>query len=68
MISDQSVLSSVRFNYNGIDLNRNFPDAFAGVRGQRQLAEEQREAEVGHVTRGVCVISIIYELFRSEGG
>ncbi|XP_028254506.1 carboxypeptidase M [Parambassis ranga] len=38
--------SQGRFNYNGIDLNRNFPDAFAGVRGQRQLAEEQREAEV----------------------
>ncbi|KAI3367059.1 hypothetical protein L3Q82_009260, partial [Scortum barcoo] len=34
------------FNYNGIDLNRNFPDAFAGLRRQDQLAEEKREAEV----------------------
>ncbi|XP_070785291.1 carboxypeptidase M [Enoplosus armatus] len=38
--------SQGRFNYNGIDLNRNFPDAFAGLRRQEQLDEEKREAEV----------------------
>ena len=36
-----------RFNYNGVDLNRNFPDAFAGLRRQKKLDEEKREAEVG---------------------
>ncbi|XP_074481541.1 carboxypeptidase M isoform X2 [Sebastes fasciatus] len=35
-----------RANYNGVDLNRNFPDAFAGLRNQQQLDEERREAEV----------------------
>ncbi|XP_035468397.2 carboxypeptidase M [Scophthalmus maximus] len=38
--------SQGRFNYNGVDLNRNFPDAFAGLRRQQQLDEEKREAEV----------------------
>ncbi|XP_039996431.1 carboxypeptidase M [Xiphias gladius] len=38
--------SQGRFNYNGVDLNRNFPDAFAGLRRQRPLDEEKREAEV----------------------
>ncbi|XP_029351100.1 LOW QUALITY PROTEIN: carboxypeptidase M-like [Echeneis naucrates] len=38
--------SQGRFNYNGVDLNRNFPDAFAGLRRQQQLREEKREAEV----------------------
>ncbi|XP_051247717.1 carboxypeptidase M [Dicentrarchus labrax] len=37
--------SQGRFNYNGIDLNRNFPDAFAGRR-QQQPDEKQREPEV----------------------
>lgn len=35
-----------RFNYNGIDLNRNFPDAFAGLRRRQQLDEEKCEPEV----------------------
>ncbi|KAM9705734.1 carboxypeptidase M [Menidia menidia] len=35
-----------RFNYNGIDLNRNFPDAFSGLRQHQPLKEEKREAEV----------------------
>ncbi|CAI5636570.1 unnamed protein product [Oreochromis niloticus] len=34
-----------RYNGNGIDLNRDFPDAFAGVQSQ-QVFEERREAEV----------------------
>uniref|UniRef100_A0A3B4UM71 Carboxypeptidase M n=1 Tax=Seriola dumerili TaxID=41447 RepID=A0A3B4UM71_SERDU len=38
--------SQGRFNYNGIDLNRNFPDAFAGLRRQQQVDKEKREAEV----------------------
>ncbi|XP_070710165.1 carboxypeptidase M [Pempheris klunzingeri] len=38
--------SKGRFNYNGFDLNRNFPDAFAGLQRQQQLDEEKREAEV----------------------
>ncbi|XP_045896662.1 carboxypeptidase M [Micropterus dolomieu] len=38
--------SQGRYNYNGIDLNRNFPDAFAGLRRQQQLDEEKRQAEV----------------------
>uniref|UniRef100_A0A146ZP65 Carboxypeptidase M n=1 Tax=Fundulus heteroclitus TaxID=8078 RepID=A0A146ZP65_FUNHE len=40
------LFSRGRFNYNGVDLNRGFPDAFAGLRKQQQLNEEQREAEV----------------------
>ncbi|XP_061570448.1 carboxypeptidase M isoform X2 [Cololabis saira] len=35
-----------RFNHNGMDLNRNFPDAFSGLRRQQPLNEEKREAEV----------------------
>ncbi|XP_073336343.1 carboxypeptidase M [Pagrus major] len=35
-----------RFNENGIDLNRNFPDAFAGLKRQQQVDEAKREAEV----------------------
>ncbi|KAM9327900.1 carboxypeptidase M [Pholidichthys leucotaenia] len=35
-----------RTNYNGIDLNRNFPDAFVGQQSQSQLSEDKREAEV----------------------
>ncbi|XP_076577856.1 carboxypeptidase M [Chaetodon auriga] len=38
--------SQGRFNHNGIDLNRNFPDAFAGLRRQQQLDDRKREAEV----------------------
>nr|XP_046235354.1 carboxypeptidase M [Scatophagus argus]XP_046235355.1 carboxypeptidase M [Scatophagus argus] len=38
--------STGRFNYNGVDLNRNFPDAFAGLQRQQQLSEEKREPEV----------------------
>ncbi|KAE8281211.1 Carboxypeptidase M [Larimichthys crocea] len=38
--------STGRFNHNGIDLNRNFPDAFAGLRRKQQINEEEREAEV----------------------
>ncbi|KAF7642846.1 hypothetical protein LDENG_00249610 [Lucifuga dentata] len=35
-----------RFNHNGIDLNRNFPDAFDGLHKQQQPDEQKREAEV----------------------
>ncbi|XP_008313573.1 carboxypeptidase M [Cynoglossus semilaevis] len=38
--------SQGRYNSNGVDLNRNFPDAFAGPKNQRQLTEKEREAEV----------------------
>ncbi|KAG7497525.1 hypothetical protein JOB18_039283 [Solea senegalensis] len=38
--------SQGRFNHNGVDLNRNFPDAFAGKRQQGQFVEETQEAEV----------------------
>ncbi|KAM4711866.1 carboxypeptidase M [Anableps anableps] len=40
------LLSQGRFNHNGVDLNRGFPDAFSGLREQKDLKEEQREAEV----------------------
>ncbi|XP_041637105.1 carboxypeptidase M [Cheilinus undulatus] len=39
------ILSTGRYNFNGIDLNRNFPDAFSGLRKQ-QPDVEKREAEV----------------------
>ncbi|XP_069375690.1 carboxypeptidase M [Paralichthys olivaceus] len=35
-----------RFNHNGVDLNRNFPDAFAGLQRQQQPDDEKSEAEV----------------------
>ncbi|KAM3587720.1 uncharacterized protein V6R79_012703 [Siganus canaliculatus] len=36
-----------RFNYNNVDLNRNFPDAFSGLRRKQQPdADQKREAEV----------------------
>ncbi|XP_067345971.1 carboxypeptidase M isoform X1 [Channa argus] len=38
--------SQGRYNSNGVDLNRNFPDAFAGLRGQQRPDDEKREAEV----------------------
>ncbi|XP_029018779.1 carboxypeptidase M [Betta splendens] len=41
--------SQGRYNYNGVDLNRNFPDAFAGLRSQDGVDEERREAEVRSV-------------------
>lgn len=42
-------MSVFRFNHNGVDLNRNFPDVFSDPQRQQQ-SEGQREAEVGHVT------------------
>ncbi|KAG7231972.1 hypothetical protein INR49_010040 [Caranx melampygus] len=45
------------FNSNGVDLNRNFPDAFAGLRKQQQLDEEKREAE--NESFPVCVSDVL---------
>ncbi|XP_077355563.1 carboxypeptidase M isoform X2 [Festucalex cinctus] len=39
-------LSQGRFNGNGVDLNRNFPDAFTGLPAERDLDDANREAEV----------------------
>ncbi|XP_072233912.1 carboxypeptidase M [Leuresthes tenuis] len=38
--------SQGRFNHNGVDLNRNFPDAFSGLQQHQPLKEEKRESEV----------------------
>ena len=71
--SNQSSSVCFRFNENGIDLNRNFPDAFAGLKRQRQVDEEKREAEVRSFCRlgqlglgpaplrsSVCTISLCH--------
>ena len=52
----QSSSVCFRFNENGIDLNRNFPDAFAGLKRQQQVNEEKREAEVRlHMSSSCCL-------------
>ncbi|KAM7378531.1 hypothetical protein PAMA_013434 [Pampus argenteus] len=38
--------SQGRFNHNGVDLNRNFPEAFTRLRRKQELDDEKREAEV----------------------
>ena len=64
--SKQQVSDCFRFNKNGVDLNRNFPDAFAGLRGKQQLDVEKRELEVGRLRLGPlmgAVYSLSPELF-----
>lgn len=42
----------LRFNQNGVDLNRNFPDAFTHQRQKPPLDERKLEAEVSQLIPG----------------